>query len=61
MSDNNSNSNDSIELLAKICSNETITPQDLGTPSSNTQATSYLTEGTNLLHYGLGSNFIKKN
>ena len=41
-----SNTTNATELLNKICSGGTITPQDLGTPTANTQATTYLTEGT---------------
>ena len=54
MTDRNSNT-DATELLNKICSGGTITPQDLGTPSTNTQATNYLTEGTTPLHFELSS------
>ena len=45
-----SNTTNATELLNKICSGGTITPQDLGTPTANTQATTYLTEGTTPLH-----------
>ena len=34
-----SNTTNATELLNKICSGGTITPQDLGTPTANTQAT----------------------
>ena len=44
-----SNTTNATELLNKICSGGTITPQDLGTPTANTQATTYLTEGTTLV------------
>ena len=37
-----SNTTNATELLNKICSGGTITPQDLGTPTANTQATTYL-------------------
>lgn len=55
----NKNNNDATELLNKICSGGTITPQDLGTPTSNPQATNYLTEGTTPLHFELSTD--KKN
>ena len=38
-----------------IHSGGTITPQDLGTPTANTQATTYLTEGTTPLHFELNT------
>ena len=47
-----SNTTNATELLNKICSGGTITPQDLGTPTANTQATTYLTEGTTPLRKG---------
>ena len=50
-----SNTTNATELLNKICSGGTITPQDLGTPTANTQATTYLTEGTTPLHFELNT------
>lgn len=41
----NNNSNNTTDLLNKICSGGTITPEDLGTPPANTQPTNYITEG----------------
>lgn len=56
----NNNSNDATELLSKIRSGGTITPQDLGTPTANVQATNYLTEGTIPLHYELNTENKRK-
>lgn len=52
---NNDNTTNTTDLLNKICSGGTITPQDLGTPTANTQATNYLTEGTVPLHFELNT------
>lgn len=52
---NKDNNNNATDLLNKICSGGTITPQDLGTPTANTQATNYLTEGTTPLHFELST------
>lgn len=46
-----SNTTNATELLDKICSGGTITPQDLGAPTANTQATTYLTEGGETMKY----------
>lgn len=52
----NKNNNDAAtELLNKIRSGGVITPQDLGTPTTNNQATNYLTEGTTPLHFELNT------
>ena len=51
----NNNTTDTTDLLNKICSGGTITPQDLGTPDAITQATNYLTEGTVPLHFEFNS------
>ena len=56
-----SNTTNATELLNKICSGGTITPQDLGTPTANTQATTYLTEGTTPLHFELNTQIKTKN
>lgn len=56
-----SNTTNATELLNKICSGGTITPQDLGTPTANTQATTYLTEGTTPLHFELNTQNKNKN
>ena len=53
--ENNNNSNNTTDLLNKICSGGTITPEDLGTPSTNTQPTNYITEGTRPLHFELNT------
>lgn len=51
----NNNSNNTTDLLNKICSGGTITPEDLGTPPANTQPTNYITEGTGPLHFELNT------
>ena len=57
---NKNNNDDATELLNKIRSGGILTPQDLGTPTVNTQATNYITEGTTSLHFEFNTEKKKK-